>query len=877
MKILFRKTFTVLSLFVLFSLSTSAFAITAVPQDGYRASAIPASFGGGFDFLPNGDLVGLSTSPDFLSLRLMLIDGNGDHVPATPQTLATLPAGILFGTFVKVSPSGNTVILAESSTNKIFRYDLQNNNLTQLMTLAGIFEGVFIDETHMYLSTGSFSGAGDVWYWNWQSPALPVRIMSATSGDAAAGGIGADDTGSLYYLKTTNTFPPPPNSHHLYQFTYNQILDVLNHVRPVLQPADGTLIANMNTGFGVQVNAFGDIFASETGSDGNAPRVTRVKRDGTLVPFLTFQGLQGFEFMSVLAFQNKHSFFDPYQASPSRIAILLDDFQNPQVYVVETNPSDPFADQVIASQLAPPFNNPSLILGAPIGGGTASPNNSSLVSLVDGSGFVTVGFNGGVSDGKESLYGSDLIGFGNAVYISGNPLQHSTEPGFVEVKADLNHNGNLDDDPWFLIEPSVLPLNLTPPYSALPLQNYVDYNPTLILGDTNGDNIIDIPNMSPIDFYTIPDFSSVAGNPESFGISAGSGGGDALDLRNAIVETSPGVPFQDAQGNFRKVYLEKVDQVRIHDARAGDSVTTKVDAVSAAKNHVVGNVITVSNIGQLQTAVNTANEGDLIRLLPGTYLLTSAIFLRPGVSLEGPAGLWTANYTGDDAILNGANLASDEAAVTVNAHQPILNQDFSISGLHFQNCPVGIRIDGHRPSIEENFFAKCKTSIQISNVSDSTVVVRGNVIGHRGRLAPAGLSTTGISVSAAKVALIHNTIVYNTTVGLVYGSGANIYLRDNIFAFNKKGVREESAGDLFGEYNDFYGNTIHISGAGVFEHNVFDNPMFAFPQVGDYRLKEESLVRHSGMGGADPGVYDGIHFTPYDIQALLQAIPVRFR
>lgn len=55
-----------------------------------------------------------------------------------------------------------------------------------------------------------------------------------------------------------------------------------------------------------------------------------------------------------------------------------------------------------------------------------------------------------------------------------------------------------------------------------------DFTPTLALGDTNADNIVDNPNALTFDFYTTPD------NPFRVGITPGSGGGDAFDIAWAV-------------------------------------------------------------------------------------------------------------------------------------------------------------------------------------------------------------------------------------------------------------------------------------------------------------------------------------------------------
>jgi hypothetical protein len=151
----------------------------------------------------------------------------------------------------------------------------------------------------------------------------------------------------------------------------------------------------------------------------------------------------------------------------------------------------------------------------------------------------------------------------------------------IEISLDANANG-LADDPWFIIRGSSLPAapasasqtqpwdnngatptppsnlawyptapafpgwpaaytttapRLPAPFEAIPLVNpggpgatleahfgYADLSPTLRQGDTNADDVIDDPSITPADFYTAPD------NPLAVAVTPGSGGGDAFDI-----------------------------------------------------------------------------------------------------------------------------------------------------------------------------------------------------------------------------------------------------------------------------------------------------------------------------------------------------------
>lgn len=248
---------------------------------------------------------------------------------------------------------------------------------------------------------------------------------------------------------------------------------------------------------------------------------------------------------------------------------------------------NPFADTVLEFAPAPgqfvnhpSFNDPVRALGPPSGGGTSAPNNNSIVSLGGFGGFIVLGFDHTVVDDPLNPFGMDAIVYGNAYWVGGDRNRHWAECATIEISADENGNG-LADDTWYLIPGSHItdPIgqfasktwddNTTdirfPPEDelwippgdygtwetqafALPVSlfesavvtnpnaggqsegifGYADYSPTLVLGDLNGDNVVDDTAMSPDEFYTSPD------DPYTVGMTAGSGGGDAFDIAWAI-------------------------------------------------------------------------------------------------------------------------------------------------------------------------------------------------------------------------------------------------------------------------------------------------------------------------------------------------------
>lgn len=238
----------------------------------------------------------------------------------------------------------------------------------------------------------------------------------------------------------------------------------------------------------------------------------------------------------------------------------------------------------------PSYNQPSRALGAPLGAGTLHGDGTDVVSLGGFGGSITLKFNQTVLDDPCNPWGLDAIVFGNAFWVGGNANRKWSEAGIIEISRDTNGNG-LADDAWFIIPgthisntpPTATPIDRlqtqawdnstgtpTPPanvawypgatwYPGFPtgyststfrlpalfdaqvienpnglgatiegIRGYADCSSTLLLGDLNGDNIVENPGVDPGLFYTAPD------NPFAVGITPGSGGGDAFDIAWAV-------------------------------------------------------------------------------------------------------------------------------------------------------------------------------------------------------------------------------------------------------------------------------------------------------------------------------------------------------
>ncbi len=847
-------------------------------QEGYASKENAMNAGGGFDYLPNGDVIAITYENDGGAPSIYIFDANGDGVPAAPETVGTLPVGS-YGSFIKASPDGTFALLGvtgSGSSHDLIKVNLSDYSMATLTQVSGNFDLLFLDNERVLVSANSsFSPEvpNQILFLNLNKPDDKKAVIEIQ--DTPSGGIVRNSVRDIYYLKGTRG-DPFPGSHKLLKFKASQIKSAIEN-GTILQEADSQINIALDGGYDVAVNPFNDLFVSSL--DGKITKIN--EKDGTTEEFCTAANGH----FSYLSFYRRGNFFNPFEPSPAKLAASMADATYANSYLLELTPaqSDSFADEVLS------FNpgtggggDPQIILGAPQGGGTYNPNNNPDVSIRLGDrdnpdtsspAAIEVKFDRSIKDEAQNLDGLDFIVFSNSFFSGGNERNRFAEPALIEVSQDLNHNG-LADDEWYLIAPNILPDDLGPlnpvEYPSMTLRNYGDYTPTLLLGDTDSDNVIDVPDMDPEDFYTVPDRLSYEGDVESYLVDHFSGGGDAVDLREAVVQSAPGVPLVDAFGQRHYVYLDAVNFIRVRDARNGDfhavvgPVTAEVDAIADAKSHLRGNAVTVKTVSELEAALLQVQNGDEIVLEPGLYLLNSTINLPEGVNLKGNAGLWTVYGQWDDSILRGDNLPANAPAVKlVDTDGYISEQGYAISGLHFENCSVGVSVNGLSPTIENNFFTNVTKAVVIEDEPDETVVIRHNVFGHR-ESRSAGL---GVLASNAQLAILHNTFVGHQKAAVMLRDNAQAYLRDNIFWKNRLGVGAKDGGYLYGHHNVFNRNATNynLSSQAIMENDVLVDPLFALATQGDYRLNVDSAARGRAMGGSDPGVYDGADFLPFNI------------
>ena len=232
---------------------------------GYEAIVLGQNFGGGFDYLPNGDIIGMYVdTTGAVNSYIGVIDANGDGLPAGVEVKYDF-GGNIWGAFVKVSPDGSFALFGESSTYKVRRMDLTNYEVTELTPTSGIFDGAydlgFIDSTHCYVSANpAFGTANKIYYLDVAERSL-TEVVSVDH--TYSGGLDVDDEGNLYYLRNTDAWPiPDTGAFTLFKFNRTDLESARTH-GTVLTPAEAQQIAVLDGGIDVAWHSSGDLYVSD--------------------------------------------------------------------------------------------------------------------------------------------------------------------------------------------------------------------------------------------------------------------------------------------------------------------------------------------------------------------------------------------------------------------------------------------------------------------------------------------------------------------------------------------------------------------------------------------------------------------------------------
>ena len=572
--------------------------------------------------------------------KIIVIVGNDLYREDAPgsktfSSLGTIPgANFTFGAaFLRVSAAGDRVAIGNNdfgANAAVGIFDV--NTLTGDWYTTSHFDAAWYDATWLLTVTG----ANEVIAIDTTSdPSSPNIQTVITNFGGFSGGIALDASNNLFVGNGFDTLPDGSDTGWIKAFNSADWLPTLSGGAAVDYENSGVLIVDLlSAGFlsfdnsGNLTVGGGDLFGGSGDNNyaaviENSAVVSALGGGGSIDPtdtskvrkfdpdFETAESSYSVNYSSAL---NTFYLRDAYAALPLTVFVYGNPFAE-TVHSFDVSPGQNVNNPV--------FNDSSQALGQPVGGGTAFPANTSVVTLGGYGGELVLGFKQTIQNDPRNPNGLDFILFGNAFWSGSNPNHRFAEAAHIEVSKDENGNG-IPDDAWYLIPGSHIPDPATqfelqtwddnvtdttyPPDNEtwIPLvyqgcactwdtsayrlpelfetsllinplgsgaseegiYGYADLSPTLILGDTDGDNVVDDPTLHAGDFYVIPD------DPFSVGISTNTCGGDAFDISWAID------PVTGQRADLTSVDFVRVKTAVNFVAGAVGEISAEIDAIS---------------------------------------------------------------------------------------------------------------------------------------------------------------------------------------------------------------------------------------------------------------------------------------------------------
>ena len=291
---------------------------------GYEAETLGQNFAGGFDYLPNGDIIGMYVdTTGAVNSYIGVVDADDDGAPAGVEKKYDF-GGNVWGAFVKVSPDGSFALFGESSTYKVRRMDLSSPYaVTELTPASGSFDGAydlaFIDSTHCYVSANPAGATNKIYYLDVAARSL-TEVVSVDH--TYSGGIDVDDEGNLYYLRNTDTWPiPDTGAFTLFKFGHTDLESALAH-GAALTPSEAQQIAILDGGVDVAWHSSGDLYVSDN-HHGKIYRLSPLTGFATLSTDIA----GGFSILAI--YKREQSFAPDTWTSAKLAAAYADEFGGP--------------------------------------------------------------------------------------------------------------------------------------------------------------------------------------------------------------------------------------------------------------------------------------------------------------------------------------------------------------------------------------------------------------------------------------------------------------------------------------------------------------------------------------------------------------------
>ena len=318
------------------TLSLTAPVAAQVTVPGFTASAgadlpAPAKGWAGLDMLPSGDLV------SFDGQSLVTIDAK---TGAFKSKLVSLPTAV-FGSDVRVGPSGKTVYFCESSNGNIYRYDLEAKTLSTLVTLSGNFALAFHPlegERFLYVSAQpGFTGPSKVFRIDTQTTASDL-ICEA---EGYAGPLMFDRRGGLYFSPSPLQFGKKGLAKVL-RFPESAVVSAIGPGH--LKESQGLRYAStLDNVFGFAFDSEGTMYATDTTF--GSPSVQEIRPFGAAA-----KGVLTDLTPTFLVFAGGEEPFERFGRPDSKLYIMSTDFAK-KTRILTMTPARPVSAQVTGNPI----------------------------------------------------------------------------------------------------------------------------------------------------------------------------------------------------------------------------------------------------------------------------------------------------------------------------------------------------------------------------------------------------------------------------------------------------------------------------------------------------------------------------------------------
>ncbi|HUR29170.1 MAG TPA: hypothetical protein VM509_13355 [Planctomycetota bacterium] len=280
------------------------------PAPGYSVQTIPdPAFAAPMVTLPGGDFVTFDGS----NVDRWTPQG------AFVQTIGTFTTSV-FPSFAIVDPAGTTVILGESSNQKLWTVPVSGTGKSQLAALPFNYDATFSPSGELYVSaaTGNFGPGNDIYKVGIPGGALtPIGHVDGPSGPLVF-----DASGALYYATQGTGFPAPAGSTDVIRWTAAQVS------AGGLSAANATTVCTgLDGGASLAIDPLTQkLYVAETSFLFGTNRIRRVGASQASSPIVVDAGalsIYGLQFLPGTSAAN----FDAYQPSTGlRLAYGATDF-----------------------------------------------------------------------------------------------------------------------------------------------------------------------------------------------------------------------------------------------------------------------------------------------------------------------------------------------------------------------------------------------------------------------------------------------------------------------------------------------------------------------------------------------------------------------